>query len=106
MTLDEIIQFLISVRDNPNAEIEATERKSSDWQYVWKSCKRLSLNFDKYFYRLKSKPKLLPCPFCGDQNPEHHVWTNGSTVQCTKCHASCGEVRSSDDVTKLWNSRA
>ena len=53
---------------------------------------------------------LLPCPFCGDENPEiveailtmQPAWI----VECQNCCASRKASKRKDYAVKLWNERA
>jgi Lar family restriction alleviation protein len=59
----------------------------------------------------KSKPKLTPCPFCGEVNmqlerPPFSEFDHDWFAQCKNCGATATSSGTEADVVKAWNRRA
>ena len=56
---------------------------------------------------MPKRPKLLPCPFCGDEHPG--IWKSEMTriafVSCTDCRAESHHHRTVTQAVAAWNRR-
>lgn len=66
---------------------------------------------------MSDEPKLLPCPFCGNDGTgpiedslhiifsEHEYRAPSWCVQCDKCTATMGYSESEEEAVEAWNRR-
>lgn len=50
--------------------------------------------------------ELLPCPFCGEPEPNAEAYTNEYWVRCPKCDATCATCYDELSARDKWNTRS